>query len=182
VTATAPAPAPPAPPARARGGLAELARAAAAPLISAAAITALLSAWVIAGGAGSVTRVRVQIGLAAVPMRAYTLSRAITIHSAPTYLTIRNLSGEPDELLSVQTPLTSHVVLAGPPGPHGARHTLAGLAIPAHRSITLTPLGADVVLLDPARYETDMTVPLTLIFRNAGRVQVDAAVTAPGSP
>ncbi len=182
MTATAPAPAPPVAPARAPRRLAELARAAAAPLISAAAITALLSAWVIAGGAGSVTRIQVQVGLAAVPMRAYTAHQASAIHSAPTYLTIRNLSGQPDELLSVSTPLARRVVLTGPPGPGGARRTVTGLAIPAHGSITLTPLSADVVLQHPAAYETDMTVPLTLIFRHAGRVQVNAAVTAPGSP
>ena len=63
------------------------------------------------------------------------------------------------------------------PGP-----TLSALAIPAHGSITLSPLSDDAVLLDPAPYESDMTVPLTLVFRHAGRVQVDATVTAPGSP
>jgi copper(I)-binding protein len=162
--------------------LMELARAAAAPVISAAAVTGLLSAWVISGGAGTVTRVRVQIGLAAVPMRAYAASRAGAIHETPTYLTIRNLAGVPDELLSVRSPVAGHVVLTGPPGPGGARPVVAGLAIPAHGSITLTPFSQDVVLVDPLRYETDMTVPLTLTFRHAGTVHVDAAVTAPGAP
>ena len=182
MTATAPAPAPLAAPPGAHGRLAEVARAAAAPLISAVLITGLLSAWVIAGGAGSVTRVRVQIALAAVPMRAYTASQASPIHQAPTYLTIRNLSGQPDELLSVRTPVARRVVLTGPPGPGGARPTLSALAIPAHGSITLSPLSDDAVLLDPAPYESDMTVLLTLVFRHAGRVQVVATVTAPGSP
>ena len=134
------------------------------------------------GGAGSVTRIRVQVTLAAVPMRAYLPRQASTIHQAPTYRTIRNLSGRPDELLSASTPIARHVILTGPPGPRGARPTVAGLPIPAHGSITLSPLSDDVVLVDPARYESDMTVPLTLVFRHAGRVQVDAAVSAPGSP
>ncbi len=162
--------------------LAELARAAAAPVIAAVLVTGLLSAWVITGGAGTITRIRIQIGLAAVPMRAYAASRASAIHVAPTYLTIRNLSGEPDELLSARTPLASRVVLTGPPGSRGRRPVVAGLAIPAHGSITLSPLGADVILLDPRQYETDMTVPLTLTFRHAGQIHVDASVTAPGSP
>jgi copper(I)-binding protein len=181
MTATAPAPAPAATP-RAPGRLAEVARAAAGPLISAIVITGLLSAWVISGGAGSVTRIRVQVTLAAVPMRAYVASQASAIHQAPTYLTIRNLSSQPDELLSVRTPIARHVVLTGPPGPRGTRRTVAGLAIPAHGSITLSPLSDDVVLLDPAPYESDMVVPLTLVFRHAGRVQVDATVSAPGAP
>lgn len=168
--------------AAAPGRLAELARAAAAPVIAAVLVTGLLSAWVITGGAGTVTRIRVQIGLAAIPMRAYTASGASAIHAAPTYLTIRNLSGEPDELVSVRTPLARRVLLTGPPGSGGRRPVVARLAIPAHGSLTLTPLSADAVLEDPVRYETDMTVPLTLTFAHAGQVHVDAAVTAPGSP
>jgi copper(I)-binding protein len=166
----------------ARSPLAELARAGAAPVICAAIVIAMLSVWVITGGAGTVTRVRIQIGLAAVPMRAYLPSRASAIHAAPIYLTIRNLSGVPDELVSVRSPVSSHVVFTGPPGPRGTRPVKAGLAVPAHGSITLTPFGEDVVLMDPARFEGGMTVPLTLTFRHAGQVRVNAAVTAPGAP
>ena len=54
----------------------------AAPLISAVLITGLLAAWVVGGGAGSITRIRVQVGLAAVPMRAFLPSKASTIHQA----------------------------------------------------------------------------------------------------
>jgi len=182
MTATAPAPAPPGAPPRGPGPLAEVARAAAAPLICAVLITGLLAAWVVSGGAGSVTRIQIQITLAAVPMRAYLPRQASTIHQAPTYLTIRNLSGKPDELLSASSPVARHVILTGPPGRSGARPAVAGLRIPAHGSVTLSPLSDDAVLIDPAPYESDMTVLLTLIFRHAGRVQVDASVTAPGSP
>jgi copper(I)-binding protein len=182
VTATAPAPAPPSAPAGARGRLAEIGRSAAAPLISAVLITGLLGAWVASGGAGSVTRIRVQVTLAAVPMRAYLPRQASTIHQAPTYLTIRNLGSQPDELLSASSPAARRVILTGPPAAGGARPTVAGLPIPAHGSITLSPLSNDVVLVDPGPYESDMTVPLTLVFRHAGRVQVNASVSAPGSP
>ena len=58
-------------------------------------------------------------------------SKASTIHQAPTYLTIRNLSGQPDELLSVRTPVARRVILTGPPGPRGTRPTVPGLANPA---------------------------------------------------
>ena len=56
------------------------------------------------------------------------------------------------------------------------------LTIPAGGTVTLTPFGDDVVLTDPVRYENDATVPLTLTFRQAGRVTVTADVTAPGTP
>jgi hypothetical protein len=55
-----------------RRGLVELARAAAGPLICAAVLIALLSAWVASSGAGALTRVRLRVTLAAVPMRAFT--------------------------------------------------------------------------------------------------------------
>jgi copper(I)-binding protein len=186
MTATAPAGPGAIPAARPRptghGRVAELLRAAAAPVICAVAVIGLLSAWVITGGAGSVTRSQVQVSLAAVPMRAYLPGAAAAIHRATTYLTIRNLSGEPDELLSVRTPVARRVILIGPAGAHGTRPVVTRLPLPAYGRITLSPLGADVVLLDPVGYEADMTVPLTLTFRHAGQVHVSAAVTAPGAP
>ena len=48
--------------------------------------------------------------------------------------------------------------------------------IPARGTVTLTPFGTDVVLRDPARYENDATVRLTLTFRRAGRISVTADV------
>ncbi len=53
------------------GWLSDLARSAAGPVICAAALTGLLSAWVAAGGAGTLTRVRLEVTVAAVPMRAF---------------------------------------------------------------------------------------------------------------
>jgi len=181
VTATAsvrPGPAPGAGPAR----LSDVARAAAVPLIAGALIIALLSAWVVTGGGGTIIRIRIRVELAAIPMRAYTVSRAAAIRSAPTYLTIRNLGSQPDELLAVRTPASAHVTLLGPPRPGGGRQVLRDITIPAGGSVTLTPFGDDVVLRDPVPYEADMTVPLTLVFRRAGQVQADATVTAPGTP
>ena len=48
--------------------------------------------------------------------------------------------------------------------------------------MTLTPFGADVVLRDPARFETRRTVPLTLTVRHAGTATIQAKVTDPGTP
>jgi copper(I)-binding protein len=36
--------------------------------------------------------------------------------------------------------------------------------------------------VDPVAYESKGSVPLTLVFRNAGQVTIDATVTAPGTP
>ena len=182
MTATA---APSAAPARAEPGrnvARELARAAFGPVICAAVLIGLLSAWVATGGAGTLSRVKLQVTLAAVPMRAFTPQAAAKVGPATTFLTIRNLSGTPDELVAVRSPIAARVVLTERTSLAGPRVVVGGLAIPAHGTLTLSPFGDDVVLQHPAPFETASTVPLTLTFRNAGTVTIQATVTAPGTP
>ena len=150
----------------------DLLRAVAGPLICAVVVTGLLAAWVGTGGGGTLTRVRLQVTQAAVPMRAFTPQAAAEVHAATTFLTIRNLSGTPDELVAARSPLASRVALRQ----HGS------LVIPAHGTLTLTPFGDDLVLQQPSPYESRATVPLTLTFRHSGTVTIDAPVTGPGTP
>lgn len=158
----------------------DLIRSAAAPLICVVVLLGLLSAWVATGGAGTLTQVRLQITQAAVPMRGFTLRTAAG--PATTFLTIRNLTGTPDELIAVSSPVASRVVLSERAGPAGPRTAVSDLVIPAHSTLTLTPFGDDVVLQDPSAYESQPAVPLTLTFQHAGTVTIDAPVTAPGTP
>jgi copper(I)-binding protein len=156
----------------------DLVLSAAGPVICAVVLVGLLSAWVAADGAGSISRVRVHVTLAAVPMRGYTPAIAATAKTASTYLTIQNLTGTPDELISVRSPDARRVELIGYPG----RSAVADLVVPAHGALTLSPFGDDVVLVDPVAFESAGSVPLTLVFRNAGQITVNATVTAPGTP
>jgi copper(I)-binding protein len=174
---TAPAPSAPGP-----SWLRELARSAAGPVICAVVLTGLLSAWVAAGGAGTITRVRLQVSLAAIPMRAFTPQAASAAGAATTFLTIRNLGGTPDELVAVRSPVARHVILTERSSLAGPRTVVSDLAIPAHGTLTLSPFGADVVLQDPAPFETRQSVPLIMTFRHAGTVTIQVTVTAPGTP
>ncbi len=162
----------------------DVVRAAAGPVICAAVLTGLLSAWVAGAGAGTLTRIRLQVTQAAVPMRGFTPQAVAATGSATTFLTIKNLTGVPDRLLAVHSPLARHVVLTRPAGlgAGAARVVVDSLAIPAGGTLTLSPLGEDVVLRDPAPYESLATVPLTLTFQRSGTVTIDATVTAPGTP
>jgi copper(I)-binding protein len=178
---TAPAAAP-SPPARGPSLLRGLALAAAGPVICAIVLTGLLSGWVAAGGAGTLTRVRLQVTLAAVPMRGFTPQAAAAAGPATSFLTIRNLTATPDELVAVSSPISRHVVLTSRAGPASPRTQVAALTVPAHGTLTLSPLSDDVVLQDPVPYETLPTVPLTLTFRDSGSITIDAPVTPPGSP
>jgi copper(I)-binding protein len=165
-----------------RGWLTELVRAAAGPVICAAVLTGLLSAWVASGGAGTLTKVRIQVTLAAVPMRAFTPQAAAAVDTARIYLVIRNVSGTPDELIAVRSSIARHVVLTQPTGLTSRPAVVSSLPVPADGTLTLSPLTDDVVLQNPAPFENSRDVPLTLIFRHAGQVTIDAAVTAPGTP
>ena len=165
-----------------RGWPAELARAAAGPVICAVVLVALLSAWVAYRGAGTLTPVRLKITLAAVPQRAFTAKAADAAGATYTYLSIRNLTSTPDELIAVRTPVASRVLLTERTGLAGNRVTVHGLAIPGNGTLTLSPLTADVVLENPSPFEATSDVPLTLVFRNAGTVTIQAPVTPPGTP
>ena len=156
----------------------DLLRAVAGPLICAVVVTGLLAAWAGTGGGGTLIRVRLQVTQAAVPMRAFTPQKAAEAHAATTFLTITNLSGTPDELVAARSPLARRVVLRRGTGPAEA----GPLVIPAHGTLTLTPIGDDLVLQQPAPYETRATVPLTLTFLHSGTVTIDAPVTSPGTP
>lgn len=162
--------------------LRDLARAAAGPVISALVLTGLLSAWVITGGAGTITPVRLQISQAAVPMRAFTVQAAAKVGTANTFITIHNLSGTADELIAVRSPLARRVVLTERSGPSAPRTVITSLVVPPHGTLTLSPFGDDVVLQSPSPFESLRTVPLILTFRHAGTVTIQASVTAPGAP
>jgi len=166
-----------------QGGLRDLARAAAGPVICAAVVIALMSAWVATGGAGTITvnRVRILVTLAAIPMHSLTPGPAdVPQPDAGCYLTIRNLSGTPDVLMSVSSRVAKRVILTRRTG--SAKSVVTGLAIPAHGTLTLSPSGDDAVLIGGPLLLAGQQVPLTLTFRQAGQVPIEATVTIPGAP
>ena len=71
------------------------------------------------GGAGTISRVRIQVTLAAIPMSSFIASQDTGREAA--YLTIRNLSGIADELTGASSP--------------AARRVIPGLASPAPRRL-----------------------------------------------
>ena len=162
--------------------LGDLARAAAIPAGCAVVLIGLLAAWVVTGGGGTVHRVHMEISQASIPARGYTASSAAAVHSAGLYLTIRNLTGQPDQLTAVTSPAARRIELTRRQTVGGPRTVVRELTVPAHGTLRLTPFGDDVILENPVAYETRSSVPLVLTFRHTGKLAVDAAVSAPGSP
>ena len=169
-------------------GLRHLARAAAGPVVCAAVVIGLMSAWVATGGAGTITvnRTRILVMLAAIPMHSLTPGPADAPQpNAGCYLTIRNLSDTPDVLTSVSSRAAKRVILtrhAGPGSADSAELLTAGLAIPAHGTVSLSPSGDDAVLIGGPLLLAGQQVPLTLTFRYAGKITIEATVTIPGAP
>jgi Cu+-exporting ATPase len=163
------------------GWPAELVRAAAGPVTCAVALIGLLTGWATAHGAGTLTRVRIQVTMAAVPMRAFTPQAADVVGTAHAYLVIRNLSPVADELVAARTPIAGRVIFVQG-GLGGQQAQVAGLAVPAGGTLSLSPLTGGLLIEHPASFENRRTVPLTLVFRHAGQITVDATVTAPFTP
>ena len=163
-------------------GLAGLGRAAIPPLLSAVALVGLLSAWVVTGGAGTLHRDHVEIELAAIPVNYQ--AGPITLRTAATYLDIRNL-GPADVIVSARSSACARVefLRKGSSAPRGSLVT--SLTIAGHVTTDLNPFGTDVVLVHPKPLLIGETVPLTLVFRQAGEVRIDLPVTdslaVPGS-
>ncbi|HEY2075610.1 MAG TPA: copper chaperone PCu(A)C [Streptosporangiaceae bacterium] len=166
--------------AAARSRAADLARAAVAPLACSVILVVVLAAWVVSGGGGRLSRVRIQVTQAAVPMVSYTTSGAAGKNAA-AYLTIRNLTQAADVLVSASSPAAARVVLTRAVTQHPAV-AAGGLVIPAGGSISLSPFSADLVLIRPRALMSGETVLLRLRFRHAGVVTVAASVTPPGTP
>jgi len=153
-----------------------LVRAAAAPVICSVLLLGLLSAWVVTGGDGTISRVRIDITEASLaeptqPGRPATM-----------YLTVMNLSGA-DRLVSVTTSAARRVEFVRRQGTaQGPSQQLTSIPIPARATVNLNPFTTDIVLVDPGPMTAGDTVPITLRFAGAGRVTVRAAVTPPGTP
>jgi copper(I)-binding protein len=165
---------------RVRRGLGrELVRAGAAPLICALVLIVLLAAWAVTGGGGTLSRIRIRITQAAVPMLSYTNPGAAG-RTAPVYLTLHNLSGNEDVLLSASSPDAARVELTTRRGAPGG--ALSQVIVPAGGTVSLSPFGQDLVLIGPKPLMAGQQVQLVLRFRNAGAVTVEATVTPPGTP
>jgi copper(I)-binding protein len=159
-----------------RGALAELLRGAVAPVTCAVLLVVLLSAWVVSGGDGSITRVTIDVTAATIAMPATPGGEAVA------YLSLEDL-GTAQRLVAATTPdardteFVQHDGSAAGPG-----RRLSALLIPEHGDLSLSPFGSDIVLVHPAALTPGEVVPLTLTFSGAGKLTVQATVTPPGTP
>ena len=98
---------------------------------------------------------------------------------AAGYMTIRNLSGSPDRLVSVESPVAARVQthVTVKEGEVFRMREVKGYDVPANGSFELKPGGAHLMLIDVRRpLKEGEKVPLTLRFQRAGEVKAELQV------
>ena len=100
-------------------------------------------------------------------------------------LTITNRGRQADALIAASTPAAARVEIHHTTLVDGMARMrpLAEIPIPAGATVKIEPGGMHLMLVDlGAPLVAGKPVPLTLVFRVAGRVTVDLAVEAPRAP
>jgi hypothetical protein len=132
----------------------------------------LLTAWVMTGHAGSPARVRVE--------KAWVM--APTAPQTAAYFTFENTGDVPDDLLQVRTPISTAAMLSRQVNRAGTGRMAMGgaLAVPAHRTVQMTPFTVNVMIEPREPLAVGRRVPFTLVFRDSGVINVTAVVEPPG--
>ncbi|MFC8125912.1 copper chaperone PCu(A)C [Streptomyces sp. NPDC057302] len=148
---------------------------AALPALAAAVAAALalggLSIWTAAGAAGSAPELRITAARVLLPSEGNDSTAAV--------FRIRNSGGAAARLVSVSSPATGDAMLSygAPVGDRAARMSMVGgVMVPAHRTLTMTPYGLDVMveLREPLRL--GQRIPFTLRFGDGGSLKTEAEV------
>ncbi|HEU4895894.1 MAG TPA: copper chaperone PCu(A)C [Acidimicrobiia bacterium] len=102
--------------------------------------------------------------------------------NAALYFTATNGGGEPDVLVGAGTDVAAsvevHETTHGDDGTMGMR-PVAGVDLPAGKTLTLEPGGFHVMLLDVEPLEEGEVVTVTLRWQSAGEMEVEAVVVSP---
>ena len=107
-----------------------------------------------------------------------------TARPGVAYVTIRNTGSEPDELVGIETPVAAHpeVHEMVKDGDVMKMRPAAPIEIPPGGEVRLEPGGLHIMLMQLQEpLEEGGSIPLTLIFAEAGEVTVSAPVAAIGA-
>ena len=95
------------------------------------------------------------------------------------YLVIRNYASRPDSLISVRTSAGGRVTFRAPAGGSSQMRSVPAIVLPANTTVRLVPDGPHLLISGIRRLQNGKVITLTLIFRHASPVQVQALVTNP---
>lgn len=118
-------------------------------------------------------------------VHAWSRATAPSQKTGGVFLRIENAGGEPDRLIGVETEIADtaslHAMIRD--GDVMKMRPLEnGVEVPANGHVVLAPGGRHVMLIGlREQLIKASTVPLTLIFERAGRLEIEAVVEAAGS-
>lgn len=110
---------------------------------------------------------------------AWTRPTAAGMPMGVAYFVVRNDGAGADTLLAASTPAAARVEFHQTTLTDGMARMrpLSRIDIPARSTVAVAPGGIHLMLVDVARpLAAGTTVPLVLVFRNAGRVEIRLAV------
>lgn len=144
-------------------------------LVVAGSLTFGAGAALLAAGAGSAAsaggaRPRLSVSGAYVPPPGAS-------SEVMAFATVRNSGGVPDTLIGVRTDVSTIVMMHR--GVGSAMDMVDGVALPAHRTLTLTTGGLHIMIMEPTRrLRAGDLVRMTFVFARAEPVTVMAPVAA----
>lgn len=99
--------------------------------------------------------------------------------SSPVYMTLTNAGAEPDKLVAVEAKAAGRIEIQKAKKSGGATsyETIPAVELGAKKRVALQPGSMRVLLIDlkePLKHE--YTLPLTLVFERAGRVEIQAVI------
>jgi hypothetical protein len=100
------------------------------------------------------------------------------------YVTVENRGGTEDRLIGVESPAAANVVLHRTAAENGVAtmRPLELAAVPAGGRLEMQPGGAHLMLMGlSAPLQAGTTIPVTLVFENAGAVIVEVEVAPLGA-
>ncbi|MFI8520114.1 copper chaperone PCu(A)C [Streptomyces sp. NPDC085481] len=162
-----------------RTGLADAVRTGAVALLVGVAGVSGLSAWALAGHAGSPARIEVREGRLLLP----------AVPGSPTnaYFAVVNTGGAPDRLVAATVLTATTATSAAEITQHrmnevnGAyREDGGALTVPARTAVAMSPFGPALTVRASPLWRPGDRVTFVLDFERTGRVTVDAVVTPLG--
>ena len=97
------------------------------------------------------------------------------------FVTLRNAGGAPDTLVTVRADVSTIVMMHR--GGGSGMEMVDGVALPAHRTVTLTGSGLHIMIMQPTRaLRPGDLVRLTFVFARSAPLSVSAPVTAANAP
>jgi periplasmic copper chaperone A len=103
----------------------------------------------------------------------------ITPGLTSAYLVIRNYTSHPDSLIAVHTSAGGRVTFRMPADGGAETRSVPAISLPADTTVRLVPDGPHLLISGIGHLQSGKVITLTLEFRHAGPVRVQALVTNP---